>query len=49
MSRILNIRYLSLVILLALTALMYHPIFSNVVTMDEESNPLRPLVVGLTE
>lgn len=48
MSRILNIRYLALVILLALTALMYHPIFSNVVTMDEESNPLRPVVVGLT-
>ncbi len=48
MSKILNIRYLALVILLALTALMYHPIFSNVVTMDEESNPLRPVVVGLT-
>lgn len=48
MIRFSNIRYLSLLILLVLTALLYHTRFSNIATIDEESNPLRPIIVLLT-
>lgn len=45
MFRIQNIRYISLLILLVLTALSYHPIFSNIVTLENGENPIMKYVI----
>ena len=45
MSRLQNIRFFFLVVLLVLTAFTYLPIFSNVVSTGEGSNPLSRYVV----
>lgn len=45
MFRIQNIRFFLLVLLLVLTAFTYLPVFSNVVTTGEGSNPLNRYVV----
>lgn len=48
MKRILNLKYISLCILLVLTALSYHPRFSSFVTEDEVANPLNRYILLMT-
>ena len=48
MSRFLKIPYISLLVLLILTALSYHPIYANVVTYDKGVNPLNRIIVAMT-
>lgn len=48
MKRFFTIPYISLLVLLALTALSYHPTYANVVTYDKETNPLNGIIVAMT-
>lgn len=44
MFRFQNFRYILLLFLLVMTALTYHPTFSNVVTFEKGDNPLMPYI-----
>ena len=48
MKRIFTIPYISLLVLLVLTALSYHPTYANVVTYDKGINPLNGIIVAMT-
>ena len=48
MKRFFTIPYISLLVLLALTALSYHPTYANVVTYDKGTNPLNGIIVAMT-
>ena len=48
MKQIFNLKYISLCLLLVLTALSYHPRFSSFVTEDNATNPLSRYIIIMT-